>query len=110
MVLIVLQELRADRALIHPKWNGNVQNGFDAALLRLPRSVAIPHPQLAPSGFHAYPSSKVHGFRMKTVLEIAHFEVVANDLCPHLQDLDAFPGGSFCMFSKAAGMASGRQP
>ena len=37
-----MQEMRVAQMCAHPRWNGNVQDGFDIALARLPRPVRNP--------------------------------------------------------------------
>ena len=92
-------------AHVHPKWTGDIENGYDAALLRLPEKVQTATPHLASAGFHLYPNSKVYGFHLGGTLQVAKFDVVANSLCPLLNNLDS---SMFCAYASSASMCSGR--
>lgn len=39
-----------EKTIIHPKWTGNEQDGFDVAMLQLPRATKKPYVALANSG------------------------------------------------------------
>lgn len=91
-------------AFLHPKWMGKVENGSDAALLRLPNSLEVPAPLLATQSFRLYPNFKVYGFQLGDTLRLAQFEVVPNQICPKLSTLG---NNTFCAFSRNASMSSG---
>ena len=91
-------------AHIHPKWNGKVEHGFDAALLKLPQGMGVSTSLLATPDFDLYPNSRVYGFRLGDTLQVAQFEVVGNEVCPKLESIG---NETFCAFSKWATMGSG---
>ena len=101
------QELRVQNSFIHPRWAGNIKNGYDAALLRLSRAVKISTPRLADQSFDLYPNSEILVFHLGPNLEVAKFDVVANWLCPHLNTLS---NGTFCAYSDFASMRAGVVP
>ena len=100
----MFQELRVDRAYIHPNWTGNVTNGSDVALLRLPRKVNARLPVLASEDIELYANMRIHGFKFGPVIEMAEFQVVAKQHCPLLN----LSSNNFCAFSTTASMHSGR--
>ena len=92
---------------VHPSWNGNVEDGYDVAPMRLPREINIPAPSLPDSHFSLYPNLKIYGFRLRNLLEVAQFKVVANAFCPYLRNIG---NSTFCAFSRSAKMDSGKMP
>ena len=86
-------------AHIHPKWNGQVEHGFDAALLKLPQGMDVSTSLLATPDFDLYPNSRVYGFRLRDTLQVA-----GNEVCPKLESIGK---ETFCAFSKWATMGSG---
>eukprot|EP00803_Ostreobium_quekettii_P007147 evm.model.scf_92.1 EVM.evm.TU.scf_92.1 scf_92:15567-24845(-) len=99
-----VQEHRAEMAHIHPMWNGNVEEGYDAALLRLSRNADAPLTNLPNQKYDLQPESMVWGFKLGPALEMAQFRVVANEECPRMSSLGA---GMFCAYSESAFMEPG---
>ncbi|CAD7700305.1 unnamed protein product, partial [Ostreobium quekettii] len=97
------KELRAEEAINHPSWTGDVTKGYDIALLRLPRPLDVQLPLMASKNFDLYPNTKVDTFRLHGDLQTAQSVVVANALCPHLPDL---PPQTFCIYSESGSMAT----
>lgn len=104
LLLPSLQVQRAEMAIIHPSWTGNVEDGYDAALLRLSRDPNVRIPQLAERDFDLYANSKVYGLSLGSVLKVAQFDVVKNGFCPKLRNLG---NNTFCAYSSGAKMDSG---
>ena len=102
--LTSLQVQRAEMAIIHPGWTGNVEDGYDAALLRLSRDPNVRIPQLAKRDFDLYANSKVYGLSLGSVLRVVQFDVVKNSFCPKLRNLG---NNTFCAYSSGAKMDSG---
>ena len=98
------QELRAQSAHIHPKWTGKIEGGYDAAMLQLSGEVKRATPRLANVTFDLYPNSRIYALRLGTHVKVARFDVVANRLCPHLNNL---ANTSFCAYSDATNMQLG---
>ena len=98
------QEARVDMTYVHPKWTGNVEGGYDAALLRLPQEILVPTPKLASESFNLYPNYKTFTFWLGAELKAAQFHVVPNQLCPHVANLST---AMFCAYSNAASMQPG---
>lgn len=99
------QRVRAERAFIHPKWNGNEEKGYDFALLRVgqdlhpPTTAVLADPQSDP-----FANTRVASFRHNNgSLEMALFPVVKNELCPRRNLGD----NMFCMASQYLNVSKG---
>lgn len=90
---------------IHPHWNGNVTNGYDIALMRVPHAVDISLPALAAPNFELYANHKVYGLKLGPSLQYAQFDVVKNKFCPELKTLGS---AVFCAYSSEVSMEPGR--
>ena len=88
----------------HPKWNGNFSHGYDIAILQLPRKVSFATPAIADHSTKIYPNTRVYILKFGAVLEVAQFEVVANEFCPIMMDLG---DSHFCVFSRESSVQSG---
>ena len=91
------QEARVENAFIHPNWTGDVVDGYDAAILRLPRPFSIKTPSLSSQNYNVYPNHKAHILNLDKVVETAELFVVENKLCPHLNNLSS---DIFCIYSQ----------
>eukprot|EP00803_Ostreobium_quekettii_P011348 evm.model.scf_464.4 EVM.evm.TU.scf_464.4 scf_464:73157-76158(+) len=98
-----IMEVRARKAVLHPSWTGQAENGYDVALLQLARPVNTSFPVAATQGFELYANFGVLGFRLASSnhLQFAQLQIIKNDLCPHLNltGIDLF-----CAYSTWASM------
>lgn len=81
---------------IHPRWPGDAQKGYDAAMLRLLTPINVITPTLAAATFDLYPNSRVNGFRIGTTPGATEFTVVAEKFCPQIKGAD----NMLCAFSR----------
>ncbi|CAD7701356.1 unnamed protein product, partial [Ostreobium quekettii] len=98
-----VEERRAERAYVHPHWNGNFDEGYDIALFKLPRPVGGQFPSIGG------PSTKIsnrvlYGFGLNGVVQVAEFEAIEEGPCPRLSTMG---NNSFCIHSKGANMYAG---
>lgn len=103
------QKLRVESAHPHPYWNGRIQDGFDIALLKLPRHLDVASPTLADVkrwGVTNYtdPNAVVYGFRLGSVLEGVLFDVVVDKACP---DMGKLASHMFCAHKYGAKLHNG---
>eukprot|EP00803_Ostreobium_quekettii_P002572 evm.model.scf_1039.1 EVM.evm.TU.scf_1039.1 scf_1039:32251-41950(-) len=101
--------VRAERAHTHPRWTGKVKEGFDVAVLELPYVLDVKSPVLvdtkrSPSPDYTALGAKAYGFRLLSVLEAAPFEVVFDNVCPGMGELE---NHMFCAYSDEANLHSG---
>ena len=91
-----------EMAFVHPNWTGNVESGFDVALVRLPREIDVPTPVLSNPDVH--PNSRTFAFNLASNLLVAKFDVVEAKLCPMLHTMT---DRTICVFSSGASMQPG---
>ncbi|CAD7704748.1 unnamed protein product [Ostreobium quekettii] len=96
--------LKVVESIIHPKWNGNLENGWDAALLLLDRSVGVVSPILADPSFNLRPSTQLFVPAFGDSLRLAKMTVVPNHLWLGLRALS--PDMS-CMLSDSFPLEEG---
>eukprot|EP00803_Ostreobium_quekettii_P000003 evm.model.scf_947.3 EVM.evm.TU.scf_947.3 scf_947:38898-45847(-) len=99
-----VQEQRVEMAHRHPNWTKNVEEGYDVALLRLPRAVKVRTPRLAGRDFNAYANLALVAFTLGNTLKMAPFQIVRNTLCPHMAGM---VDSMLCMHSAISAMHSG---
>ncbi|CAD7700489.1 unnamed protein product [Ostreobium quekettii] len=107
------QAMRVEDAEIHPKWTGNVEDGWDAAMLRLPQRVNITGPALAAPKSHVYCSMRVFVLGLYDEgglydrgghLQMAEMTIVEDHLCPGLNGLAP---DMLCAFSYSTQLEEG---
>ena len=89
---------------LHPRWTGNLDDGYDVALLQLPQEIDVMTPALADEGLQIIPNLHMYALRFGAVLEIAEFVTVRKELCPNMSSLGP---GTFCAYSEWASMRLG---
>lgn len=80
---------------MHPKWTGNVNDGDDAALLRLPQNSITALPVIADESINIYPNAVVHALKQGHVLEMGECVVMANKMCRMMENLG---DDMFCIY------------
>eukprot|EP00803_Ostreobium_quekettii_P007084 evm.model.scf_22.8 EVM.evm.TU.scf_22.8 scf_22:118500-127836(+) len=99
-----VEELRVERAHRHPNWTGSIYDGYDVALLQLPREIIAPMPRMANESTAPHPNTKVHSLVFEQSLEAGLFVVVNPELCPNMGTLSP---DMFCIYSSTSGMQPG---
>lgn len=82
---------------MHPKWTGSVNDGYDVALLCLPQNAVTVLRVIADESINIYPNAVVHALKYGRVLEMGEFVIVANTLCPMMENLG---DDMFCIYSE----------
>eukprot|EP00803_Ostreobium_quekettii_P003685 evm.model.scf_429.6 EVM.evm.TU.scf_429.6 scf_429:73960-80091(+) len=98
------QEMEVDAVSIHPRWTGNLKDGYDAALLRLSTPVDGQPPLLAPRTSKLYPGTAVFLLRPDVNVQMAQYSVMSNDF---FSDFASLESHMFCAHSERAGLQSG---
>lgn len=74
-----------------------MNDGYDVALLRLPQNAVTVLPVIADESINIYPNAVVHALKYGRVLEMGKFVIVANKLCPMMENLS---DDMFCIYSE----------
>lgn len=101
----LLLQVRALDAKLHPKWNGKLGNGWDAALVQLPEDSSIKAPALAANSFELIHSTPIHVLKFDNIcVRMLNMAIVKNELCPGLKNLAQ---NMLCAYSENAQVAQG---
>lgn len=93
-----------ERTVLHHNWNGDVKNGWNVALLKLPEPVDSKYPRLANRSFTVYPSMTIDILVLHDTLRRAEMDVVPCHLCPGLGSIAL---DMFCVHSELYALERG---
>ena len=92
-------KIQAEWISTHFEWTGDLDNQLQAAILKLPTTIAVMEPTLAASHNEVYANSKFYAYRMKKKLEMVQFSIIQGNACSGLRNLAL---NRFHLFSKWA--------
>ena len=98
------QELEVEATHIHPKWTGRINDGFDIALVKLRKAVAVDPPSLADTGYKLLPTSKLYGFKETGVVKVAVLDAAWSELCSGPESTGS---ETFCVRSMSTNIPTG---
>lgn len=96
--------MKASKAYKHPNWTGRNEEGYDVALIVLPRLVKNPwgYPVWAKPGHPISPNDIVFGFKHGPFLQVAGSKLINSTLCTQMKEIGS---NTICAYSQWAPMA-----